>query len=278
MRRSTLYQRIRMSALLIPLSSIGALHAAEFFVNQQGSDENGGATRARAFLTIERGVDALQPGDTLTIGPGEYRVLYENTHFGTALRRKVQHLYVHFVAGPPYDAVEPHVFSFPVWPLMTSIFDEIRAAREMGERLGPRVSLACRTLITYGLSRLPADRVPAAPSEPRVLEAMRGMDVNLSSPPSNGELAKQAGMSTNAFTRLFRSVAGRSPQAYLMDKRIERACILLSGGRESVDEVAAATGFCDRYHFSRVFKRLRSVGPAEYRKRCVQELGGRLEV
>ena len=46
--------------------------AAEFFVNKQGKDANDGQSRGTAFLTIQRGVESLKPGDTLTIGPGEY--------------------------------------------------------------------------------------------------------------------------------------------------------------------------------------------------------------
>lgn len=45
---------------------------ADYFVNKQGSDTNNGASRASSFLTIQAGMDALKPGDTLTIGPGEY--------------------------------------------------------------------------------------------------------------------------------------------------------------------------------------------------------------
>lgn len=47
--------------------------AAEYFVNKQGSDDTDGQSRKAAFLTVQKGVNALQPGDTLTIGPGEYR-------------------------------------------------------------------------------------------------------------------------------------------------------------------------------------------------------------
>jgi hypothetical protein len=49
-----------------------AAEGADYFVNKQGNDANDGASRATSFLTIQKGVDALKPGDTLTIGPGEY--------------------------------------------------------------------------------------------------------------------------------------------------------------------------------------------------------------
>ena len=45
---------------------------AEYFVTKQGDDANSGKRRDKAFLTIQKGVDALKPGDTLTIGRGEY--------------------------------------------------------------------------------------------------------------------------------------------------------------------------------------------------------------
>ena len=46
--------------------------AAEYFVNQQGHDGNQGQGRDQAFATIQKGLDVLRTGDTLTIGPGEY--------------------------------------------------------------------------------------------------------------------------------------------------------------------------------------------------------------
>ena len=49
------------------------VYAAEYFVTKQGNDANNGTSRETAFLTIQKGVDALKPGDTLTIGPGESR-------------------------------------------------------------------------------------------------------------------------------------------------------------------------------------------------------------
>ncbi len=41
-------------------------------MNKQGSDVSNGTSRASAFLTIQKGVDALESGDTLTVGPGQY--------------------------------------------------------------------------------------------------------------------------------------------------------------------------------------------------------------
>jgi len=62
-----------MAALsFLALLAAGRLGAAEYFVSKQGSDTNNGLSRATAFATIQKGVDILQSGDTLTILPGEY--------------------------------------------------------------------------------------------------------------------------------------------------------------------------------------------------------------
>jgi hypothetical protein len=47
--------------------------AAEYFVAPDGDDTRAGTSRAASFASVQRGVEALAPGDILTIAPGEYR-------------------------------------------------------------------------------------------------------------------------------------------------------------------------------------------------------------
>jgi len=70
MKSFRLYSIASLLALL--LAPAAALQSAEFFVSLEGSDANEGTTREQAFRTIQKGVDALAEGDTLTILPGEY--------------------------------------------------------------------------------------------------------------------------------------------------------------------------------------------------------------
>lgn len=66
--------RFPLAAILSALIAFpaGSLVATEFFVSKKGNDVNTGTTREATFLTIQKGVNALQPGDTVTILPGEY--------------------------------------------------------------------------------------------------------------------------------------------------------------------------------------------------------------
>ena len=65
------------------LACQGVVQGAEHFVNKQGKDANNGTSRATAFLTIQKGVNALKPGDTLTIGPGEYFENVDRANLGS---------------------------------------------------------------------------------------------------------------------------------------------------------------------------------------------------
>lgn len=70
MTRDLLRYLLLMAVMLIGGASVDA---AEYFVSKQGNDAHNGLSREAAFATIQKGVDALKPGDTLTIAPGEYR-------------------------------------------------------------------------------------------------------------------------------------------------------------------------------------------------------------
>jgi hypothetical protein len=56
---------------------------AEYFVTKRGNDGNAGQERHKAFLTVQKGLDALKPGDVLTIGPGEYFENVERADLGS---------------------------------------------------------------------------------------------------------------------------------------------------------------------------------------------------
>jgi len=100
-----------------------------------------------------------------------------------------------------------------------------------------------------------------------VAAAIQRMEAEPAGPLPNARLAKEAHMNANAFVRLFRRQLGVTPQAYFVQRRIEQACLLLHNSGAGIKEIAEATGFCDRYHFTRVFRRLRGVPPAEFRRR-----------
>jgi len=72
-------------------------------------------------------------------------------------------------------------------------------------------------------------------------------------------------MSEDHFIRRFRECVGQSPAQYIQEQRVARAAQRLVFTTESIDAIAAATGFANRFYFSRVFTRHMGTSPAAYR-------------
>ena len=85
---------------------------------------------------------------------------------------------------------------------------------------------------------------------------------------SNRKLAEQAGMSINSFLNLFLDEVGMPPQSWSRIKRLEQAGELLHFSEATMDDIAASSGFCDRYHLSRAFKQQFGISPAQYRQQA----------
>lgn len=77
------------------------------------------------------------------------------------------------------------------------------------------------------------------------------------------ELSDVAGLSRFELVRRFRDQNGVTPHAYLLNLRVEEARRRLAAGAPPA-EVAAACGFADQPHLTRVFKRAVGVSPGRY--------------
>lgn len=66
--------------------------------------------------------------------------------------------------------------------------------------------------------------------------------------------------------RLFSRFHDESPYQFLTRLKMQHAASLLLEGEISVKEAAAATGFPDPFHFSRVFKSIHRVPPSRFRE------------
>jgi AraC-like DNA-binding protein len=79
-------------------------------------------------------------------------------------------------------------------------------------------------------------------------------------------IARAAALSVSQLCRVFRAEKGTTPMKYVTDMRLERAADLLRKTSKSVKEVAAAVGFADPLHFSRVFRRRHGRPPVTFKQ------------
>ncbi|MGL5514656.1 MAG: helix-turn-helix domain-containing protein [Sporomusa sp.] len=99
-------------------------------------------------------------------------------------------------------------------------------------------------------------------SQELVEHAMEYINAHYMEPLTVPSLAAQYGLSGRQLTYLFQKYAGISPNAYLIEQRINRAQELLSTTVCSVTEVSTYVGYLDPYYFSRIFKKHTGVCPS----------------
>ena len=86
-------------------------------------------------------------------------------------------------------------------------------------------------------------------------------------------IAGEAGYSRFHFVRSFRDTYGRTPRAYLSERRIERARELLRTVNLTVTEICYLVGFSSLGSFSARFKENVGGSPSEYREREIARGG-----
>lgn len=121
-------------------------------------------------------------------------------------------------------------------------------------------------LAATALAALPVASWTEHREDSRVTAARHYMDGHLGDELSLGKLAGRAGLSENAFLRLFRRDCGCSPYQYLLQQRYRYAARLLRDDSRSIEEICEAVGIRDRFHFSRHFKKMFGMAPGAYRR------------
>ena len=92
------------------------------------------------------------------------------------------------------------------------------------------------------------------------------IDANIDSRLRIVDLSRLVQLSASHFSHSFKSTFGRSPHAYIMRRRVERATILMLASNCSLGDIAMQCGFADQAHFSRHFRLVTGVSPAAWRR------------
>jgi AraC family transcriptional regulator len=88
------------------------------------------------------------------------------------------------------------------------------------------------------------------------------------------DLSAVARRSTAHFSRSFKQVFGEPPHAYVVRRRLERACHLMITSSASLSEIALSVGFSDQAHLSRLFRQALGQSPSSWRRDHESRRGG----
>ncbi len=128
------------------------------------------------------------------------------------------------------------------------------------------IRLRALALAASALTMLPKAALAEHREDGRVASARGYMNAHLGDELSLGKLARRAGLSENAFLRIFRRDCGCAPYQYLLQQRYRYAARLLREDVRSIEEICETVGIRDRFHFSRHFKKMFGMAPGAYRR------------
>lgn len=122
-------------------------------------------------------------------------------------------------------------------------------------------------LLLDSVVRIPFDRPAQGLAAWQARGVVDHVLANLQSPIRIEDLAALSRLSKSHFSRAFKLSFRVSPHAYIVSLRLSHARVLLSDGNEQISQIAAACGFADQAHFSRVFHRSVGCAPGLWRRR-----------
>jgi AraC family transcriptional regulator len=119
---------------------------------------------------------------------------------------------------------------------------------------------------TYGGMRPLSPQVRGGLAPWQVRRAKEVLSAHLDGDIPLQEVARECHLSMSHFSRQFRRTTGLPPHKWLLTRRIEVAKEKLDDRRLSLSDVAAACGFADQSHLTRVFARMVGVTPGAWRR------------
>lgn len=96
------------------------------------------------------------------------------------------------------------------------------------------------------------------------------MDAYLADNLKVNTIAEQFHMSVSQLERLTRTYFGMGVIALYNQKRLNRACVMLNNGWQSVSEIARLVGFSDSANFSNFFRKQIGLSPTQFRNRTLR--------
>jgi transcriptional regulator GlxA family with amidase domain len=103
--------------------------------------------------------------------------------------------------------------------------------------------------------------------EYRISQIIDEIQSNLKTQITIEAMARQADLSNDHFTKLFKKTIVKTPIQYVRDKRLEKSCELLKATNKRIKTIMSEVGIRDQTHFVRDFKAKYGSTPNEYRQK-----------
>lgn len=221
----------------------------------------------RGTVTLNGNTSALKTGDFFLYGPGVEH------HIATDPEKPLQKYFTGFWGPEAADLLEfcelrPGMISHclksePIRRAFDTLIDR-------GSRNSRFSRPICVAVIRQLLMMCREDAVDAGSTETRAFATFsrvkQCIEERFLELGTLEAVARACDLDAPYLCRLFSRFHDESPYQFLIRLRMQHAASLLLEGSATVKEVAAASGFPDPFHFSRVFKSVHRVPPSRFRE------------
>lgn len=238
------------------------------------------------FVTAGKGVFS-RSGASYTLGPGEGFLIFpdEITCYEADKESPWCYSWVGF-SGQNAKQLLAELGLSPEKPIFrfssAKEIDRIFSAMEKTDETSPEGQL-CLTghffMLLSLLSRAePAADTPSAFSTKRdyVTQALLYIRQNYAQPLTVSGIAQKLGIHRAYFSAVFREHTHTTPQAFILQTRMEKAAALMHDERLSILHIARSVGYEDALQFSKMFKKHFGLSPREFRKEMPTGIPGSL--
>jgi AraC-like DNA-binding protein len=166
---------------------------------------------------------------------------------------------------------ERGIFDVTVWHLGMAILPALERPGEISAMYADHLLLVTHTYfaVTFGGMRAPEHGRRGALAPWQVRCATELMIEHIGDDMSLAEPAAACGLSPGYFARAFRRSMGMPPHRWVLLQRVLRAKSLLRDADRALGDIAAACGFADQSHFTRVFTGIVGASPGAWRKQVL---------
>jgi AraC-like DNA-binding protein len=222
----------------------------------------------RLYRSRTPGAALAWPGGQLALAPDRLVLVPAWCNCRGSCQGAVEHFFLHFapISLPPGTGDQP--FALPPDPVRDALAAQVCTAIDGTPAWWLRAHALVLAAIADPVASRAADQGEGAmvPGDERLLPVLAHIEGNLSRPLPVAALARIAGLGPDRLARLFRAHQGVPLAVYVRQRRITAAAERLRGSDEPIADLAAACGFANRFHFTRVFTALMGVSPAAYRQ------------
>jgi AraC-like DNA-binding protein len=228
------------------------------------------------YVPVRGSIDCRVNGEPVVVGPGRFLMIPDGVEIEGRMAKGCnyhENFAIHFIAhaagGKSLFSLFPSVvgvlrapsFWFGQFRLLTHL---LGTDSELGHCFGrPLIASLLAQQILAGTSLTDVFRGDDGRPWAAVTRILRDFP-NL---PTVGELARNVGLSEVRFRKLFHAQMGKSPKAYMLDLRLNRARALLqTNSHLTIKEIADQTGFSDPHVLHAAFKQAFGATPASCRQ------------